>query len=137
MKAPTLDQYIDHAAAGMTAGELRRLFALADRLPEKAALADPVRHPRLAGQADALRRIFSDAASLVAHPKSLGDSFGELGVAAAYLLKGYDRIPDNVPGLGLDDDALIMDRVFSRNQEWLTERLAPQLSNSEISALFQ
>jgi Protein of unknown function (DUF1232) len=36
--------------------------------------------------------------------------------AAQYLLMEYDLIPDQVPGMGLIDDAILVKRVFSRNE---------------------
>jgi uncharacterized membrane protein YkvA (DUF1232 family) len=36
--------------------------------------------------------------------------------AAQYLLKEHDLIPDEVPGMGLVDDAILIKRVFSRNE---------------------
>jgi uncharacterized membrane protein YkvA (DUF1232 family) len=36
--------------------------------------------------------------------------------AAQYLLKEHDLIPDQVPGIGLIDDAILVKRVFSRNE---------------------
>jgi len=39
----------------------------------------------------------------------------EAGVAAAYVLKGVDFIPDSIPEIGLTDDARILARVLERN----------------------
>jgi hypothetical protein len=39
----------------------------------------------------------------------------EAGVAAAYILKGMDFIPDSIPEIGMTDDARILARVFERN----------------------
>ncbi len=39
----------------------------------------------------------------------------EAGVAAAYILKGVDFIPDSIPEIGLTDDARILARVLERN----------------------
>lgn len=39
----------------------------------------------------------------------------EAGVAAAYILKGVDIIPDSIPEIGLTDDARILARVLERN----------------------
>ncbi len=39
----------------------------------------------------------------------------EAGVAAAYILKGVDLIPDSIPEIGLTDDARILARVLERN----------------------
>ncbi len=39
----------------------------------------------------------------------------EAGVAASYILKGVDLIPDTIPEIGLTDDARILARVLERN----------------------
>ena len=36
--------------------------------------------------------------------------------AAQYLLEEEDFFPDQIPGLGLVDDAILIKRVFSRNE---------------------
>jgi uncharacterized membrane protein YkvA (DUF1232 family) len=36
--------------------------------------------------------------------------------AAQYLLRECDLIPDQVPGIGLIDDAILVKRIFSRNE---------------------
>lgn len=41
----------------------------------------------------------------------------EAGVAAAYILKSVDLIPDSIPEIGLTDDARILARVLERNPE--------------------
>ena len=45
----------------------------------------------------------------------LPSHLAEAGVAAAYILKGVDLIPDTIPELGLTDDARILARVLERN----------------------
>jgi uncharacterized membrane protein YkvA (DUF1232 family) len=47
--------------------------------------------------------------------------------AAQYLVKEDDSIPDQIPGAGLIDDAILIKRVFSRNETefmWLEILLA-------------
>lgn len=43
----------------------------------------------------------------------------ETAFALLYFLKGFDRIPDTVPEVGLLDDALIVDCVLQRNSTTL------------------
>jgi uncharacterized membrane protein YkvA (DUF1232 family) len=51
--------------------------------------------------------------------------------AAQYLLKEHDLIPDQVPGIGLIDDAILIKRVFSRNQlEFMRTETLPALASS-------
>ena len=45
----------------------------------------------------------------------LPSHLAEAGVAAAYILKGVDLIPDTIPEIGLTDDARILARVLERN----------------------
>jgi hypothetical protein len=54
-------------------------------------------------------------------PASNPDSTADLDLiegtfAAQYLLKEHDLIPDQVTGMGLIDDAILIKRVFSRNE---------------------
>jgi len=60
----------------------------------------------------------------------------ELAVAASYLLKGFDIIPDGVKEIGFDDDAVLLDRVFARNRDRLEEFLGDVLSPDQIVLLF-
>lgn len=51
----------------------------------------------------------------------------EAAFALLYFLKGFDRIPDTVPEIGLLDDAMIVDAVLQRNApvlraHWLRNR---------------
>lgn len=51
--------------------------------------------------------------------------------AAQYLLKEHDLIPDQVPGIGLIDDAILVKRVFSRNEpEFMGLETLPALAPS-------
>lgn len=45
----------------------------------------------------------------------LPPDLAEAGVAASYLLKSVDIIPDFIPEIGLTDDARLVARVFERN----------------------
>ncbi len=50
--------------------------------------------------------------------------------AAQYLLKEHDLIPDQVPGIGLIDDAILIKRVFSRNElEFMRTETLPALAS--------
>ena len=49
--------------------------------------------------------------------------------AVQYLLKEHDLIPDQIPGMGLIDDAILIKRVFSRNEpEFMRLELSPPRS---------
>lgn len=137
MKAATIDEYIENAASGIVPGELGRLADLSGRLWDKVAAADPVRHPRLQAQARVLEILLvSFLGSYHLLPESRQRVLAELGVAASYLLKGYDVIPDDVEEIGFDDDAFLVDAVFSRNRAVIEEWLSTRLESSIASSLF-
>jgi uncharacterized membrane protein YkvA (DUF1232 family) len=48
----------------------------------------------------------------------------EAAFAVFYFLKGFDLIPDSVPGIGLLDDALLVETVLRRNAHELREHWA-------------
>lgn len=60
---------------------------------------------------------------------SLSPAIREAAFGLLYFLKGFDRIPDSVPEIGLLDDALIVQGVFERHAaalrgHWLGRRRA-------------
>ena len=55
------------------------------------------------------------------------DAQREIAFALGYFLKGADLIPDHVPGIGLLDDAILVEAAFRRNElelrtHWATRR---------------
>ncbi len=135
MKASTIDEYIENAASGIAPGELGRLADLSARLWDKVVEADPVRHPRLQAQARILEILLVNYHSgYDSQPAYKQRALLELGVAASYLLKGFDVIPDEVDEIGFDDDAYLVDSVFKRNrqaiEEWISSVLEPSISTS-------
>jgi len=137
VKAATIDEYIENAASGIVPGELGRLADLSGRLWDKVTEADPVRHPRLQAQARILEILL--VSYLPGHdslPAKKQRALAELGVAASYLLKGYDVIPDEVDEIGFDDDAFLIDAVFSRNREVIEEWISSRLEASISASLF-
>jgi uncharacterized membrane protein YkvA (DUF1232 family) len=48
-------------------------------------------------------------------PADSSPALREAAFALFYFLKGYDLIPDTVPGIGLLDDALLVETVFRRH----------------------
>jgi uncharacterized membrane protein YkvA (DUF1232 family) len=51
--------------------------------------------------------------------------------AVQYLLKEDDLIPDRVPGIGLIDDAILIKRVFSRNErQFMRLETLPAIASS-------
>ena len=132
MKAPTIDQYIERTARKLGPKGWFELHPRASRLLERAAQADSVRHPRLCAQASVLQLLLSSPGKKEIPPELAS----ELAVAASYLLKGFDIIPDGVKEIGFDDDAVLLDRVFARNRDRLEEFLGDVLSPDQIVLLF-
>lgn len=132
MKAPTIDQYIERTARKLGPKGWSELRPRAARLLERAAKADSVRHPRLCAQASVLQLLLCSPGKREI-PSGLAS---ELAVAASYLLKGFDIIPDGVKEIGFDDDAVLLDHVFSRNRARLENHLADVLSSDQIVLLF-
>lgn len=65
---------------------------------------------------------------------TLSPAIRESAFALLYFLKGFDRIPDSVPEIGLLDDALIVQIVLERNAaalraHWMRRRRLWPLDN--------
>jgi hypothetical protein len=113
-KAVSLDEYIEHLKSGFRATDLQAIRGLLPKLHEKAAAAGAAGHPDLIEGVKVLERtLLSEEASRSGDP--LPPHIAEAGVAAAYLLKGIDIIPDMIPDIGYSDDAWIVARVLQRN----------------------
>lgn len=113
-KAVSTDEYIEQHSAEFRADELRGLRDLLPQLREKAAAARADGQEQLAEDAVVLERvILSDETTHASDP--LPAHLAETGMAAAYLLKGIDIIPDFLPEIGFCDDAWIVARVLERN----------------------
>lgn len=115
-KAVSIDEYIERQSRNLTAAELRGLREFASALREKQSLALKQKRRELAEGIDLIIALFSTE-----DIKTAGDPLprhlAEAGVAARYVLKGVDIIPDSVPDLGLADDEWIVRRVLQRNPE--------------------
>ena len=113
-KAVSLDEYIEHLKSGFRAADLHALREFVPRLRAKAHAAEEAGQSDLRGGVTLLERaLLSDEAARASDP--LPAHLAEAGVAATYLLKGVDIIPDMVPGIGFSDDAWIVARVLQRN----------------------
>ena len=115
-KAVSIDEYIESQSRDLTAAELRGLREFASALREKRSIALAQKRHELAGGIDKLLALLStEAAGTAADP--LPKHLAEAGVAARYVLKGVDIIPDAIPDLGLADDEWIVRKVLQRNPE--------------------
>lgn len=112
----TIDDYIESESRLVTAAKLKQLALLRANMTAKLRLPQAVRQFEFQQQALLLVKFLgSDDVRFSRDP--LPGHLSEAAVAANYLLKGIDLIPDEVPEIGLADDAIIVGRVFSRNPE--------------------
>lgn len=113
-QAVSIDEYIETHSRAMTAGELRQLRTFLPALTEKKAAAEAQHRDKLSKDIDTLSElIMSDAVELASDP--LPPHLAEAAVAARYVLKGIDIIPDSLPEIGLADDEWVVNRVMERN----------------------
>ncbi|MFM1748100.1 MAG: hypothetical protein RLZZ188_1766 [Verrucomicrobiota bacterium] len=97
-------------------GELVDAAAIAGLRSLQAPLAAKIRglelNSRLRRRLEILAAYFNEA-----RPRTgAGDvAYREVTFALLYFLKGFDRIPDTVPEVGLLDDAMIAQFVFERH----------------------
>jgi uncharacterized membrane protein YkvA (DUF1232 family) len=107
---PGVALYVDRGAEIINAEAilaLRRLLG-----PLQAKIAEVVDSVHLRNRLEVLARYFDEAC----HDGQTGTpAHREAAFALLYFLKGFDRIPDTVPEIGLLDDALIVEVVLSRN----------------------
>lgn len=110
----SLDEYIAQEAVHVTAEKLRQLAGMTCQMREKLTTEQARQHFDLHEGTDVLVRVLESEA--VANCKDpLPVWLAEAGVAASYLLKGVDLIPDWIPEIGLTDDARVVARVLARN----------------------
>ena len=102
--------YIDQGGELVTAEAIAGLRALRDPLHRK--IRGLELGSRLRRRLEILASYFDEA-----RPRSgAGDTaFREVTFALFYFLKGFDRIPDTIPEVGLLDDAMIVQFVFERH----------------------
>jgi uncharacterized membrane protein YkvA (DUF1232 family) len=115
-KAISIDEYIENQARSMKAEDLRELRRFLPALAEKKSAALAQKREKLVRGIDMLAGLLPSAAVERA-TDPLPHHLAELGVAARYVLKGIDIIPDTLPELGLADDEWIVGRVMQRNPE--------------------
>lgn len=111
---------LERGAACVQPADLERLRRMLPALRSKAArITDSTVLPRRLG---VLMQFVTETPSAGA---SASPALREAAFALFYFLKGYDLIPDTVPGIGLLDDALLVETVFRRH--------GPELRAHEIA----
>jgi Protein of unknown function (DUF1232) len=124
-KIMTLDEFIDDQSRQINSTDLRELERFSNRLSDKLKETNGDEYPGLPEAVNLIIEILkSPATQQVKDP--LPRWLAEIGFAAGYLLRRYDLIPDHLPGIGLADDALILQRVIERNQSDLKEQFGQE-----------
>ena len=112
----SLDEYIEQESGHMTAEKLRQLSGMTCQMREKLTTEQARQHFDLHEATDVLVRLLeSEEVAKCSDPLPL--SLAEAGVAATYLLKGVDLIPDWIPEIGLTDDARVLSCAMHRNPD--------------------
>lgn len=119
---PGVSAYIDRGAALVTAEALNGLRRLRWPLHKKIAALQDSEH--LQHRLELLATYVEEAS---AEGKVATPALRETAFALLYFLKGFDRIPDSVPEVGLLDDAMIVQVVLQRHASalrghWLRRR---------------
>ena len=113
-QAVSIDEYIENERSNMSAAQIRKLARFTPQLQEKMKTDQAQQHFDLQENTKCLVGILhSLRARNCRDPLPL--DLAEVGVAASYLLKSVDIIPDFIPEIGLTDDARLVARVFERN----------------------
>jgi uncharacterized membrane protein YkvA (DUF1232 family) len=119
--AITIDAFVEAEALQMTAARLKEIALFAPELSTKINAPEAARAKDFVSLGKSVLQILaSNDVRLCRDP--ISKHLAEVGVAANYLLRGADAIPDQVPDIGLLDDTAILRKVFERNPE-LTPKL--------------
>ena len=113
-QAVSIDEYIENESSKMSASEIRKLAEFTPQLREKMKTDQAQQHFDLQQNTECLVGILHSLRSRNCRDP-LPLDLAEAGVAASYLLKSVDIIPDFIPEIGLTDDARLVARVFTRN----------------------
>ncbi|ACB74722.1 DUF1232 domain-containing protein [Opitutus terrae] len=119
---PSTASYVDRGAELITPEAIRALMQLRPQLQAK---IDAINDSELLRQRlELLATYFDDTCDAGPTDPQLQH---EVAFALLYFLKGFDRIPDTVPEIGLLDDAMIVQTVLQRHStglqaHWLRNR---------------
>ena len=118
----TIDAFIEDQAQHVNSIDISVLGEFSGRLLDKLKEANAIEYPGLQEAVQVIIQFLESPAAQQAKDP-LPRWMAETGFAAGYLLKRFDLIPDHVAGIGLADDALILQRVVRRNQSELHRRI--------------
>lgn len=113
-QAVSLDEYIGSCRPMITADNLRELARHLKAFERKAEQAGAEERVELLRGIQVMVDLFASQELVDLHDP-LPEDIAELGVAAHYLLKGFDLIPDSLADIGLADDEWIVMRVMQRH----------------------
>lgn len=113
-KAISIDDFLEDEVSRFGAKELLSLRRHIDGLRAKMQTEQARTHYDLVRGIELLIELLQSP-EVEACSDPLPKHLAEAGVAAAYILKGVDLIPDSIPEIGLTDDARILARVLERN----------------------
>lgn len=108
---PHIANYLDEGSALMTEEAIASLHRL--RVPLRTKIDGLAESERLRHRLEVLATFFEEVAGdRGIDPRVRRD----VAFALVYFLKGFDRIPDTMPEIGLLDDAMIVDHVLQRHE---------------------
>jgi len=113
-KAVSIDEFIESEVGNFTSSDFVALREHVPALRSKMQTEQARIHYDLQQGVELLITWIEDE-DLAVEEDPLPAHLAEAGVAAAYILKGVDLIPDSIPEIGLTDDARILARVLDRN----------------------
>lgn len=122
-KAVSIDEFIESERATLDSKSLVKLVGLIPNLRAKMQTEQAQVHYDLVEGVDLLIKVLQSP-DVAQSSDPLPSHLAEAGVAAYYILKGVDIIPDSIPEIGLTDDARILARVLERNSRLREYRAA-------------
>ena len=112
--AVSIDDYIENEKLKISASSIRELAGFTQQLLDKMKTEQAQQHHDLQENTEFLVTVLRSLRARNCRDP-LPEDLAEAGVAASYLLKSVDIIPDFIPEIGLTDDARLVARVFARN----------------------
>jgi uncharacterized membrane protein YkvA (DUF1232 family) len=115
-KPVTIDEFIEKGIDCVDATGFRyALRSLNGRLSEKLQSINADEYPGLREAIQVIIQVFESREAWQAKDP-LPHWLAEVAFGARYLLKRFDFIADHLPGIGLADDARLLERILERNQ---------------------